>query len=89
MYAVISDIHSNLAALKAVLADIDAQKIKSIICLGDVVGYGPDPIACTDLVMDRVEATGIVTEDGQHHPLDVIVLATGFNPVAYMRPMEF
>ena len=49
--AVISDIHSNLEALTAVLADIKAQGISEVFCLGDVVGYGPNPRECIDLVM--------------------------------------
>ncbi len=48
--ALISDIHSNLEALEAVLADIETRKVDKIVCLGDVVGYGPDPIACLELV---------------------------------------
>lgn len=50
--AILSDIHGNLAALNAVLADIDTQKVDRIVCLGDVVGYGPDPCACLDRVME-------------------------------------
>ena len=49
--AIISDIHSNLEALEAVLADIRSQGITEVFCLGDVVGYGPDPCACLDRVM--------------------------------------
>ena len=49
--AVISDIHSNLEALEAVLADIRAQGISEIYCLGDIIGYGPNPRECIDLVM--------------------------------------
>ncbi len=49
--AFISDIHSNLEALEAVLADIRAQGIEEVYCLGDVVGYGPNPRECIDLVM--------------------------------------
>lgn len=49
--AVISDIHSNLASLKAVLADIQEQGADRIVCLGDIVGYGPEPRECIDLVM--------------------------------------
>ena len=52
MKAIISDIHSNLEALQAVLADIKSQGISEIYCLGDVVGYGPNPRECVDLVMD-------------------------------------
>jgi diadenosine tetraphosphatase ApaH/serine/threonine PP2A family protein phosphatase len=51
--AVISDIHANVSALRAVLADISARKIDRIICLGDTVGYGPDPLECVDLVRDK------------------------------------
>jgi len=51
--AVISDIHSNLAALEAVFADIDQRGVDEVLCLGDVVGYGPDPRECVDLIMQR------------------------------------
>lgn len=51
MKAIISDIHSNLEALQAVLKDIESQKVDEIYCLGDVVGYGPNPRECIDLVM--------------------------------------
>jgi diadenosine tetraphosphatase ApaH/serine/threonine PP2A family protein phosphatase len=43
MKAVISDVHSNIEAFRAVLEDIEAQGIKDILCLGDMVGYGPNP----------------------------------------------
>lgn len=49
--AIISDIHANLEALQAVLADIRAQGITEIFCLGDIIGYGPNPCECVDLVM--------------------------------------
>ncbi|MDY7011507.1 MAG: metallophosphoesterase family protein [Planctomycetota bacterium] len=55
--AVISDVHSNLEALTAVLDDISARQIKEIICLGDVVGYGPQPAECLDLVLERCRIT--------------------------------
>jgi len=46
-YAIIADIHSNLAALTAVLDDINNQgRVDEIWCLGDIVGYGPDPREC-------------------------------------------
>ncbi len=50
-YAVISDIHANLYALEAVLGRIHEMEIDRIICLGDVVGYGPHPDHCLDLVI--------------------------------------
>jgi diadenosine tetraphosphatase ApaH/serine/threonine PP2A family protein phosphatase len=53
MIAVISDIHSNLEALAAVFQEIDRRGITEIVCLGDVVGYGPNPVECMDLVMQR------------------------------------
>jgi predicted phosphodiesterase len=49
--AIISDIHGNLEALQAVLKDIEKQRVDRIICLGDVIGYGPNPRECLDLVM--------------------------------------
>jgi len=49
--AIISDIHGNQEALEAVLADIRQQGITEIFCLGDIIGYGPNPCECIDLVM--------------------------------------
>jgi predicted phosphodiesterase len=49
--AIVSDIHGNLEALEAVLTDIDSQGVSEVYCLGDVVGYGPNPRECVDLVM--------------------------------------
>ncbi len=49
--AIISDVHANLEALRAVLADISRQEITAIYCLGDTIGYGPNPRECLDLVM--------------------------------------
>jgi len=51
--AVISDIHSNLPALEAVLADVDGESPDQIWCLGDIVGYGPHPNECVDLTQER------------------------------------
>ncbi len=42
-YAIISDLHANLPAWERVLADIRGQGVEEIVCLGDVVGYGPNP----------------------------------------------
>jgi predicted phosphodiesterase len=49
---VISDIHGNLHALRAVLADIETVGVDGIVCLGDVVGYGPHPGECLELVQE-------------------------------------
>ncbi len=51
--AIISDIHGNLVALNAVLDDIASHGVDEIFCLGDVIGYGPNPRECLDLVMTR------------------------------------
>lgn len=50
---VLSDIHGNRHALEAVLTDLDRQGVDRLICLGDVVGYGPEPEACLDLLIER------------------------------------
>lgn len=49
-YAIISDIHSNLEALEAVLAEISALMVDEILCLGDIVGYNANPNECIDIV---------------------------------------
>ena len=72
MTAIISDIHSNLEALTAVLAEIDRRGIQEIVCLGDVIGYGPNPMECLDLVIQRTKATLM----GNH---DFAVLYEPFN----------
>src|SRR5438270_7568246 len=51
MWALISDIHGNLEAFQAVLEDISHHDVSDVFCLGDVVGYGPNPRECVDLVM--------------------------------------
>jgi len=47
--AIISDIHSNLEAIQAVIKDIKKRRIKNIFCLGDIVGYGANPNECAEL----------------------------------------
>lgn len=54
-FALISDIHANLEALTAVLADIESEGVDKIHCLGDVVGYGCDPVGCLELVEKHCE----------------------------------
>jgi predicted phosphodiesterase len=53
--AVISDVHANLQALQAVLADIRARGCQRIWCLGDTVGYAANPAECVDLVFAHCE----------------------------------
>lgn len=52
-YAIISDIHSNLEALTIALSEIRKIGCDKIICLGDIIGYGPDPEPCIDLVFEN------------------------------------
>jgi len=77
--AIFADIHANLEALNAVLADAQQQAVTDYVCLGDIVGYNADPAAC----LERVRELGCPTVKGNHdedaagsHPLD------SMNPVA-------
>ena len=51
--AIISDIHGNLEALVSVLGYIESVGVQRIVCLGDIVGYGPNPIECIHLLKHR------------------------------------
>lgn len=51
-YALLGDIHGNTEALSVVLASIKEQQIDKIICLGDVVGYGAEPVACLEMIRE-------------------------------------
>jgi len=79
MYAVISDIHGNLEALEASLADIP-EGVDGIYCLGDVIGYGASPNECCDLVRER----DIPVISGNHDlaVTDPETDLAWFNPVA-------
>lgn len=55
--AILSDIHGNIDALTAVLDDIAGQKCRAMVCLGDIVGYGPAPGACVRLIREKSAAT--------------------------------
>ena len=74
--AVISDIHANHAAFEAVLADIEEQGCEDIYCLGDIIGYGPDPRICITLAGKcALNLLG-------NHEEAVLFGAIGFNPKA-------
>jgi len=77
--AVISDIHGNAVALKQVLQAIDALQPDSLFCLGDIVGYGPEPETCIRLIRERAD----VILAGNH---DLAVVGAididHFNPIA-------
>lgn len=51
--AILSDIHGNLQALQAVIADIEQQGIRERVCLGDIVGYGAQPTECLELLRSK------------------------------------
>lgn len=68
--AIISDIHSNLEALNAVLDDISCQSIQEVISLGDNIGYGPDP----EKVIQTIKSNGITSTLGNH---ELAVISSG------------
>jgi predicted phosphodiesterase len=75
--AIVSDIHGNLDALQVVLKDIEGQNVEKIYCLGDVIGYGPNPCECLDLVMERCEWSLM-----GNHDFAVLYEPTAFNTSA-------
>ena len=77
--AIISDIHGNMDALDEVFADIDKSNVSATICLGDMVGYGPEPEAVVQAICQRE----IPTLMGNHELsiLDPKYLSW-FNPLA-------
>jgi len=52
-YGLVSDIHSNLPALESVVVALDDLGIDQLVCLGDIVGYGPNPNECVELLRRR------------------------------------
>ena len=77
MRALISDIHGNVEALEATLRSISAQGVDEIWCLGDIVGYGPNPKECIDLV--RKNCTLCLMGN---HDWAVLNSPVGFNSMA-------
>jgi len=61
--AVISDVHANRHALDAVLSAIDEENVDAVWCLGDLVGYGPQPNECCDFVRERADVCLIGNHD--------------------------
>lgn len=60
--AILSDVHANLEALRAVLGDMSARQVDRIVCLGDIVGYNADPAACIALLRE----SGALCVAGNH-----------------------
>jgi predicted phosphodiesterase len=61
--AVISDVHANLPALESVLQAVEAAAAEETWCLGDVLGYGAEPDACTDLVRESCDVCLVGNHD--------------------------
>lgn len=77
VFALISDLHANLEAVEAALTRIDQLGVREIMCLGDVVGYGADPLPVARLVLQRCSWCIQGNHDwGLFHELD------DFNPLA-------
>lgn len=77
-FLILSDIHANLTALEAALATAEGRWDKAV-CLGDVVGYGPDP----NEVIDRIRAISAMTIRGNHDKVACgLTSADDFNPIA-------
>ncbi|MCA9322223.1 MAG: metallophosphoesterase family protein [Planctomycetes bacterium] len=76
MYALISDLHSNIEALDAVMEDLSAFPVDQIYCLGDAIGYGPNPRE----VLKRIENCGLLLMG--NHEEGLLYFAEDFNPRA-------
>lgn len=77
-YAILSDIHGNLEALRAVLADA-RTRADTVLCLGDIVGYGADPEPCIELVAAQSQ---VVVGGNHEHAVAGLLALDWFNPYA-------
>lgn len=74
--AILADIHANLEALTRVLADMESRGVRRIVCLGDILGYGPNPRECLKLLFaSEVAILG-------NHEEAVMFYGEDFNPKA-------
>jgi predicted phosphodiesterase len=79
---IISDVHANLDALERVFTFLDADDVDVVLCLGDVVGYGPEPSACIELIRERC----VLTLAGNHdHAACGKMDITNFNRIARQK----
>ncbi len=79
IYAILGDIHANLEALNAVLADTKAQGVTDYACMGDIVGYNANPVECLELIRDL----DCPTVRGNHdHYCSHMDSLDGFHPLA-------
>jgi predicted phosphodiesterase len=78
-FAILSDIHSNLEALEAVLVDAKAQGCSNFVCLGDVVGYNANPRECVKIIQDLACP---VVKGNHDEQVSMICSSEGFNELA-------
>lgn len=78
-FAIFGDIHANLEALQAVLADAEAQECTHYVCLGDVVGYNANPHECVEIVR-QLECPVVMGNHDEQASSDEI--QENFNPLA-------
>ena len=77
-YALLSDIHGNLAAFKAALADAKKRGCAKVVCLGDLTGYGDESAKCVALAMKRMDVCLMGNHDsaccGKEDPFEVMMI---------------
>lgn len=71
---IVSDVHSNMEALKVALDYLDEQQVEQVVCLGDVVGYGPNPNECCEMLRD----INAVTLLGNHDAAVIGAMSTEY-----------
>lgn len=84
-YGIFGDVHGNLEALEAVLADMEEQGVTHPLCLGDLVGYGPNPAECVEVV----RALGCPAVRGNHDDLATFGKTPGFFSEPAQISLEF
>lgn len=78
-FAIFGDIHANLEALRAVLADAEARNCTHYVCLGDVVGYNANPHECVEIIR-QLECPVVKGNHDEQASADVVL--ENFNPLA-------
>ena len=78
-FAIFGDIHANLEALKAVLADAEKHEVTHYVCLGDIVGYNANPHECIEIVRN-LECP--VVKGNHDEQASITQELEGFNPLA-------
>lgn len=78
-YAIFGDIHSNLEALEAVFEDMEERGVDQLYCIGDLVGYGANPIEVIERVRERAE---VIVAGNHDHAMSGILPLSHFNEFA-------